>query len=110
MKSAIKTKHKLAFYSRPWRDHPFIEEFKIGTCNGQWQYGITGLEIISIINNVPGNGHLEDVFQWFEYAAARDKKPLIIREFFNDRFKTHSISKRLFRPIKGTDNVVKHFA
>ncbi len=58
---------------------------------------------------MPGNGHLEDVFEWFEYACIRDCKGLIIREFFNDRFYNHCIEKREFIPEPGTKNLFKIF-
>lgn len=67
-----------------------------------------GLEIISIINNEKGNGHLEDVFEWFEYAARTQKLKLWIRAFMNDRFKKHCIEKRGFK-ASGDEDVVKEY-
>ena len=66
-------------------------------------------EIISVINDKRGNGHLDDVFQWFEYAAKRDGRALKILEFFNGEFKRHCIEKRGFISIPGTDDVIKIF-
>jgi hypothetical protein len=65
---------------------------------------------MSVKNESPGNGHLEDLFQWFENSCKRDKKNFMILEFFNDRFKKHCIEKRGFVAIEGTNDVFKEFA
>jgi len=109
MKNAIRTKHNLDFKVC---DDPMgngVMRYMVGTCNGQYEFMPFAIAIISIVNDSPGNGHLDDVFEWFEYAAKRDKKPLMIMEFFNQRFKQHCILKRGFMPVPGTNNVVKFF-
>lgn len=84
--------------------------FRVGTCNGQWGSTRDSYFILSIINEVPGNGHLEDVFQWFETSCKRDKKNLLILEIMNERFYLHLISKRGFKPLdKKGENVIKIF-
>lgn len=96
----MKTRHKLPFL-QAHNDITGVPQFMIGTCHGQFMWSFQGkqlvLTIISIINNVPGNGHLNDVFQWFEYSAKRNNAVLRIVEFFNPRFKIHCIEKRGFK-------------
>lgn len=52
--------------------------------------------IISILNSQPGNGHLQDVFEWFEHSCKRDKISLIVAAVMNEKFKQHLINKRDF--------------
>lgn len=103
----FQTTHKLPFLSRPWQRDKNIQEFKIGTCRGQWFAHDLCYVIVSILNETPGNGHLNDVFEWFEHFCKRDGKSLVIIEFFNEQFKTHCIEKRGF--IEMGNNVVKIF-
>lgn len=107
--NAVLTAHKLDFEACDWPRDPSgeIKLFRIGTCYGQWMSTDHAYVIISVMNEVQGNGHLEDVFQWFEHSCKRDKKALVIREFFNDRFKEHCLKKRGF--VKFGDNDVIKF-
>ena len=107
--NAITTTHSLDFEATPWPRNPAFMLFRIGTCEGQWLSTETAFCIIAIINNKPGNGHLTDVFEWFEYAAKRDGKALMILEFMNDRFKKHCVEKRGFTAIPNRDDVIKIF-
>ena len=109
MNNAIQTKHNLDFEACPWDLNPKFALFRIGTCEGQWFSTPESYCIVAVINNEPKNGHLEDVFQWFEYSCKRDKKSLRIMEFFNQRFKRHCILKRGFKEVKGTNDVIKKF-
>ena len=124
MKNAVTTTHRLNFYSRPWKlkwywrlamivvrpknDDKFPEikweEFRVGTCVGQFRVTPEAYEILSIINSAPGNGHLEDLFEWFEYGCRRSRLPLRILRFTNQRFKKHLIDKRGFHAF-GEDDV-----
>lgn len=106
---ALTTSHNLDFEACRWPRNEAIQLFKIGTCEGQWMSTDMAFVIISIINNEPANGHLDDVFEWFEFACKRDKKALMIMEFMNDRFKKHCIEKRGFIAIPGKDDVIKFF-
>lgn len=108
--NSVKTTHNLDFEACPWFRNPTIQLFRIGTCEGQWLSTDDAFVIISILNKNPGNGHLDDVFEWFEYSCKRDKKALMIMEFMNDRFKKHCIEKRGFTAIKNTDDVIKEFS
>jgi hypothetical protein len=109
--NAIQTTHNLDFGACPWPldlTEAGIMAYRIGTCHGIYQFDDDGISIIAIHNDTPGNGHLEDVFQWFEFSAQAQKKDLYIRRFFNPQFKQHCITKRGFRE-HGQDDVFKKF-
>jgi hypothetical protein len=86
----------------PWK------AFRIGTCEGLFRAGFYCLEILAIINSEPGNGHFNDVLQWFEYGCKTNDADLKILEVWNENFLTHLIEKRGFE-LFGEDNVVKKF-
>lgn len=99
MKNAIDTEHHLDFlaadYPGPFNDHS-QKAYKIGTCNGLYKIDGKFMILIAINNDNPGNGHLNDVFQWFEWAAKEAGMPLMIVAFMNERFYNHCINKRGF--------------
>lgn len=105
------TEHKLDFLSCHW-DNPFNYEgwklFKIGTCHGQWTATKDSYDILSVINEVPGNGHLNDVFEWFEFACKRDGRSLRVLEVWNKGFAKHLVTKRGFTYQSG-DDLIKRF-
>jgi hypothetical protein len=110
-KNAIKTKHDLSFEAAPWEMAAFLPgqeftRFRIGTIEGLFGSTETTFDILAVENSSPGNGHLDDVFQWFEYACKRDRKNLRVLECMNRRFKNHLITKRGFKP-HGIDNLIK---
>jgi hypothetical protein len=113
--NALKTTHDLDFLAAPWT-HPLLPEsvtdgvmaFIVGTCDEQYQLTKHGLEIVSVRNSVPGNGHLDDVFEWFEWSAKGNTQALYIRSFFNKRFKKHCIEKRGYTAC-GNNDVVKQW-
>jgi hypothetical protein len=82
--------------------------FRVGTCEGLWASTDISYDILAIINNQPGNGHLIDVLQWFEQSCRRDKKAFGILKVWNRRFKKHLIDKHSFIDI-GNDNIIKYF-
>lgn len=124
--NAIRTKHNLDFYSGLWRpswfarfiiflvrpkdddDSPLIkwQIFRVGTCEGQWRVTAQAFEVLSIVNNKKGNGHLDDVLEWFEWSARISKMPLRILRFTNERFKKHLIEKRGYH-LFGKEDVEK---
>lgn len=115
MGNAIITKNKLDFLVS---DSPYVIVgqtfphllFKVGTCHGQWGCAKDSYFILSVMNSEIGNGHLDDVFQWFEYSAKRDGKNLIVLECINDRFYNHLLYKRGFEPLDNTQtNCIKIF-
>jgi hypothetical protein len=101
--------HKLIFEVAPWKHDKHIQLYRVGTCNGQWFVSDLAYHILSVENSCPGNGHLDDVFEWFEQSCKRDRMPLMIMDFFNQRFKEHCINKRGFIPILHSDHVIKVF-
>lgn len=107
----FKSSHNLIFESCPWERNPAMQCFRIGTCEGQWFYSdlANAYCILTVINNCPGNGHLNDVFEYFENSCKRDQKALMILELMNEHFKKHLIEKRSFIPMPGTDHLIKVF-
>lgn len=108
--NAIETTHKLDFECArsPYSNSHMM--YRIGTVTGQWGYTADSYFIISFLNQNPGNGHLNDVFEWFEYSAKRDNKNLLILECMNERFYKHLISKRNFVKLDKTNkNCIKVF-
>lgn len=91
------TAHKLAFESSLWHRSDDFMLFRIGTCHGTWRSTPVSYDILNIINEEPGNGHFEDVLQWFEYSCRRDGKALRILEILQKRFQDHLVNKRGFR-------------
>lgn len=102
---STRTLHHLDFLSSedPWMDEFY--EFKVGTCHGLWRSTSDSYDILAIVNDEPGNGHLEDVFQYFEHSCRRDGKCLKIIEIWNERFKRHLITKRGFVETEQGDAV-----
>jgi len=94
------TTHNLDFEVAPYPENidPDYDwmRFKIGTCTGLWSASEYSYNILAIDNDKPGNGHLKDVFEWFEASCKRDKKKLIVMAIVNAKFKEHLISKRGF--------------
>lgn len=100
---SITTKHNLAFEVRQGLS---FMEYRVGTVTGQWGSCSDSFFILSFLNHEPGNGHLDDVFEWFYNSCKRDGKNLIILECMNDAFKKHLIAKRDFIPL-GVDHLIK---
>lgn len=106
--SDLKTKHNLEFEARPGRFAHM--EYRVGTVTGQWGTTSDSYYVLSFLNHEPNNGHLDDVFEWFEFSCKRDENNLIILECFNERFYQHLLSKRDFKALdKGCTNAIKVF-
>lgn len=114
MQNAIVTTHKLDFEAAYSPYDIFGDNghkmYRVGTCDGQWGSTKDCYFILSILNKQPGNGHVQDVFEWFEFSCKRDNKNLLVLECMNERFYNHLLSKRGFIKLdeKG-DNVIKVF-
>lgn len=110
--SEFQTINNLPFLSANW-DNPFNTDgwqvFKIGTCHGQWVSTEDSYDILTVINETPGNGHFEDVLQWFEQSCKRDKKNFRILEVWNKDLAIHLVTKRGFTYQQG-DNLIKRFS
>jgi len=100
---SLVTAHKLDFEVAPWEFDDDWLRFRIGTCSGLWKATIEAYEILAIDNDEPGNGHFEDVLEWFEASCKRDKKKLQILEVWNEKFRHHLINKRGFLKISEED-------
>lgn len=98
-KKQFQTTHNLAFEYAPWERSDDWFRFRIGTCHGLWRSTSFSCDILVVDNDEPGNGHLEDTFEWFENSCRRDGKLLRIMEIFNSRFKKHLMEKRGFTEI-----------
>lgn len=98
--------HQLDFLMADWPHDESMKLFRIGTCEGLWMSIPESYCIISVVNSEPGNGHLDDVFEWFENSCKRDGKSLKVLELFNERFEHHLKTKRGFT---GEYNLEKTF-
>lgn len=108
----FESSHKLDFLSCHW-DNPFNidgwQAFKVGTVHGTWNSTENSYDILAIINDEPGNGHLNDVLEWFENSCKRDGKSLRILALWNKKFAHHLVTKRSFA-YEQDDNVIKRFS
>lgn len=103
--------HDLAFMVAPWRNAFNKGEwflFQIGTCHGCWKPTETSYDILAVDNDKPGNGHFQDVLEWFENSCKRDKRDLRFLEVMNKRLLTHLITKRGF--TADGENAIKKFS
>lgn len=105
------TKKQPAFEVAPW-NNPFNDQgwllFRVGTCHGQWRSTDTAYEILSVINNLPGNGDFKTTLNYFYRSCKRDKKDLVIREVWNKELKEHLVNKKGFK-LFNKDEVIKKF-
>src|ERR1044072_3060346 len=88
------TVHNLDFMVAPFEYDKEWLRFKVGTCEGLWRASVRYYDILAIDNHKPGNGHLTDVLQWFEYSCRRDGKSLRVMELWNEGFMQNLINKR----------------
>lgn len=103
----FKSTHNLIFEVAPHFSEDTFN-FRVGTCTGVYSFNADNYIIIWIGNTENGNGHLQDVFDWFENSCKRDKKNLMVVELMNKRFMRHLIEKRGFVAIDD-NNVIKKF-
>ncbi len=109
----MKTTHNLEFEVAPSRymvGNVAHQLFRVGTCDGQFGYTGDSYFILSVTNSSQGNGHLTDVFEWFEASCKRDNKNLLVLECMNKDFYRHLLEKRGFVALdKEQDNCIKIF-
>lgn len=91
----FKSTNNLPFETAPHFMPEFVN-FRVGTCTGIYCSSEKNYMILAIGNSESGNGHIQDVFDWFENSCKRDKKNLMIIEIMNPRFMKHLIEKRNF--------------
>lgn len=100
--------HNLQFEERPNPRYKGHREYKVGTIHGIYFNTHTSLNITAVFNDEPGNGHFEDLLQWFERSCKREKMNLVFMHCDNLKFKEHLLNKRGFLPMPGTvNNVIK---
>lgn len=100
------TKHQLDFEAFPWYRDNDMTAFKVGTCEGLYQTTQSSYQIVAVTNDEKGNGHLGDVFEWFDNSCKRDKKDLEVVAIMNPRFMVHLMNRRGFIR-NGPDSVIK---
>ena len=110
--NVITSSHNLNFEVAPYENNIDPQtnwmRFRVGTVQGLYTFTDTTLDILAIDNAEPGNGHLNDVFEWFEYSCKKYKMDFRILEVMNKRFLKHLIEKRGFKKYS-KDNVIKKF-
>lgn len=92
---SFESTHKLDFEVAPWITKDF-QRFRVGTCEGLYGRKGKDLAILAISNREPNNGHLNDVFEWFEDSCKKAKCNLWVLEIWNENFRKHLIDKRGF--------------
>ena len=99
------SEHNLLFETREWWFDNNKTEFCVGTCEGLYYCDKKNYIILAIRNNSPGNGHFNDVIQWFENSCKRDKRNLVFECIINDRFKKYLL-KNGFKVCNKYDNAL----
>jgi hypothetical protein len=98
--------HNLSFESAP---DPFRGyRFRVGTCEGQWGVAKGCYYILSVTNRNQGNGHFDDVLEWFEFSCKRDGRNLIVLEIWNENLLAHLVDQRGFQAL-GNEHAIKIF-
>lgn len=113
----FKSTHDLSFEAAEWELSKWgmtelmgseFKRFRIGTCSGLWQSTDKSYDILAIDNSKRGNGHFDDVLEWFENSCKRDKKHLMFLEVWNEKLMKHLIEKRGFIKVDKF-NLIKSF-
>jgi hypothetical protein len=110
----FQTTHKLDFqiapFSSPIAEKQGLQRFKVGSVIGIFGVTHDGYEIHSCNNTEINNGNFEDVMEWFEYSAKRDKGSLTFTDVKNKRFRKHLLKKRGFKVSEeNKTDIVKQF-
>lgn len=114
----FKSTHNLDFlcaaYDNPLEAMGIKDEFtwirfKVGTCHGLWAANDKSFLILAVENDEKGNGHFNDVLEWFEQSCKRENKTLIFVEVMNTKFKQYLMNKQGFQAIEWKNSVEKTF-
>lgn len=104
------SKNKLDFETTTTPRIGSFLDFRVGTITGLWISISHCYVILSLINSSPGNGHFDDVLEWFENSCKRDDKNLLILKCMNVAFYRHLLLKRGFMHLdKERKNCIKVF-
>jgi hypothetical protein len=104
----FRSTHDLQFMACPWHRSPEFIAYKIGTCSGIYSSTPVTYDIVAVVNDEPGNGHFEDVLEWFEQSCRRDRRDLRFMEILNEQLREHLVNKRGFTH-EGKNNLIKRF-
>ena len=96
--------------SLEYKDRPIelfgeiMREFKIGTVTGVYSHCDEYLRIINIENSSPGNGHFNDVFDWFFNSCITHGRGLMFVAVVNERLGDHLCNQRGFEKLSDSLN------
>lgn len=105
----FKSSHKLKFRTAP---HVIagaptgMEKFEIGTVHGLWVQSKMSIDIFACINDEPGNGHMDDVFEWFFEIARTGALAVRIVNVSSVTFRNQLIEKWKFAPTDDFDTLI----
>ena len=85
-----------------------LEKFKIGSVHGLWREGETVIEIWAIINDEPGNGHMDDAIEWFVEIARLSSVILRVVEISSVTFRNQLIDKWGFATTDVQSQLIKY--
>lgn len=106
----FKSSHKLKFFTAPHivgGAPSGMEKFEIGTVHGLWVQSRMSIDIFACINDEPGNGHMDDVFEWFFEIAKEGALAVRIVNVSAVKFRNDLIEKWGFTPTDTFDTLVK---
>lgn len=83
------------------------ERFEIGTVHGIWNVSTFSVDVFACINDEPGNGHMDDVFEWFFSIATERGLPVRVTNVSSEDFRQQLIDKWLFVPTKDHDTLIR---
>lgn len=87
---------EVSTWNNPFNDQGWLL-YRVGTVSGQWRSVPGAYEILSFVNDNPGNGDFGHTMDWFEESCKRDGYNLRIREVSNKRLRKHLVEKRGFK-------------
>lgn len=111
MKRKFESTHGLGFKGAPQivsGEQTGLTKFEVGTCRGLYKITDIAVEIHAVINDEPGNGHMDDVFEWFEGIAKHGKVPLVVLGA-SPEFKIELSQKRDFLNTNIPNRMIKFF-
>ena len=84
-----------------------LEKFEIGSVHGLWRQGKAVVEIWAIINDKPGNGHMDDAIEWFVEIARLSGVILRVVEISSVTFRNQLIDKWGFTTTDVQSQLIK---
>lgn len=99
----FKSQHNLKVYVNPFTVAGIdagVLQFKIGTTHGIFKNFSLSVDVFTVINDNPGNGHMEDFFEFFEAHAKKTNRVFRMCEVSDQEFKNALI----LRGFKATEH------